>query len=176
MRRHLVLPALFASAVLLSGAVGEAQRAGTFPVIVLFHPQASLDGFAPGYQADDRARSDPQGWGYVNRGVAGAVQALERQHGFAADHVYSAAVRGFAGRLTARQIDALENDARIALVEPDGTMVAIAQTLPWGVDRIDADLSSTLAGDGAGVVTGVNVYVIDSGVDTKHTDLNVVRQ
>jgi aqualysin 1 len=49
---------------------------------------------------------------------------------------------------------------------------AVAQTLPWGIDRVDADVSSTLAGNGSGAVTGVNAYIIDTGVYT-HPDLNV---
>jgi subtilisin family serine protease len=53
-------------------------------------------------------------------------------------------------------------------------MSAVAQTLPWGIDKIDADVSSTRAGDGSGAVANVNVYVIDTGVDTTHPDLNVV--
>lgn len=48
------------------------------------------------------------------------------------------------------------------------------QLLPWGVDRIDADVSSTQAGNGSGSVTGVNTYVIDGGIDRANPELNVV--
>ena len=48
-----------------------------------------------------------------------------------------------------------------------------AQTLPWGIDRIDADTSSTVAGNGGGAVTNVRVYIIDTGIAT-HQDLNKV--
>jgi subtilisin family serine protease len=51
----------------------------------------------------------------------------------------------------------------------------MAQTLPWGINKIDADASSTLAGNGSGAVSNVNAYIIDSGIDAAHTDLNVVR-
>lgn len=100
---------------------------------------------------------------------------LERASGFRAEHVYSAAVRGFAARMTARQIADLENDPMVAYVEADGTMNIVVQTLPWGINRIDVHLSSTAAGDGQGTVTGVNAYIIDTGIDAKHADLNVVR-
>jgi subtilisin family serine protease len=43
-------------------------------------------------------------------------------------------------------------------------MFAVAQTVPWGVARIDG-------GQAAG---NVNVYIIDTGIDTQHADLNVV--
>jgi subtilisin family serine protease len=84
-------------------------------------------------------------------------------------------VRGFAARLTARQIDALENNPAVAFVEPDGTMTISAQTVPWGIDRIGANLSSTLAGNGSGSITNVNAYIIDTGIDTTHPDLTVVK-
>lgn len=162
--------------VVAPAALGQAQRAdATFPVIVVFDDAAPFEHFRDQYRPDDRAAADPPAWEYLDRGVAGAVQALERARGFRADHVYSATIRGFSARLTARQIADLERDPMVAFIEPDGTMRIVAQTLPWGVDRIDADLSSTKAGDGGGEVTGVNVYVIDTGIDTKHRDLRVAR-
>jgi aqualysin 1 len=162
--------------ILASGSSGIAQRpAATFPVIVVFRADAALDQFRPNFRADARAAADPEAWNYLDRGVAGAVQAMEAQHRFRADHVYSAALRGFAAHLTIPQLAALNDDPRVDFIEPDGEMFAIAQTLPWGIDRIDADLSSAKAGDGSGAVTGVNVYIIDTGIDTGHADLNVVK-
>jgi subtilisin family serine protease len=154
-------------------AVMAQRPAATYPVIVVFHEDAPFDSFAPGYRADARAAANPEAWGYVNRGVAGAVQDLEARQGFQAEHVYSAALRGFSARLSARQIADLEDDPNVAYIEPDGEMYAIAQTLPWGIDKIDADLSSTVAGNGSGVVSNVNVYVIDTGIGS-HADLNRV--
>jgi subtilisin family serine protease len=133
-----------------------------------------VQAFAPNYHADDRAAANPAAWNYLDRGVVGTVQTLENLHGFLADHVYSAAIRGFSARLTARQIQDLRNDSMVAYIEEDGPMDIVAQTTPWGIDRIDADISSTLAGNGTGAITNVNVYVIDTGVDISHPDLNVV--
>jgi subtilisin family serine protease len=169
------LAVFFAAALVVgvSGAVMAQRPAATFPVIVVFADHAALDSFAPDYRADARAAADPSAWGYLNRGVAGAVQALERRDGFQAEHVFSNALRGFSARLTARQIADLENDPNVAYIEPDGEMHAIAQTLPWGIGKIDADTSSTLAGNGSGAVSNVNVYIIDTGIGT-HQDLNKV--
>ena len=47
------------------------------------------------------------------------------------------------------------------------------QTLPTGIDRVDGELSSTLAGNGGGVDVNVDVAVIDTGIDLDHPDLNV---
>jgi subtilisin family serine protease len=156
-----------------SGLALQAQPEARFAAIVVFDDAAPLDTFAPGYRPDDRAAANPPAWAYLNRGVAGAVQALEARDGFRADHVFSHAVRGFSARLTASQIASLRSDPNVAYVEPDGPMSIVAQTLPWGIDRVDADLSSTQAGDGSGAISNVRVYVIDTGV-ASHADLNKV--
>ncbi len=157
-----------------STALVLAQRpAATFPVIVVFNDDVSFDSFAPMFRADARAAANPAAWNYVNRGVAGRIQALEAREGFQAEHVYSAALRGFSARLTARQIAMLEDDPDVASIESDGEMHVTAQTLPWGIDKIDADTSSTFAGNGGGSVTNVRVYIIDTGIAT-HQDLNKV--
>jgi aqualysin 1 len=159
--------------VVLAPPGGAQPRAASFPVIVVFDESAVLDAYARSYRADERAQANPAGWGYLNRGVAGFVQELEAYHGFRAEHVYSAVVRGFSARLTARQISDLESDPSVAYVEADGTMSIVAQVLPWGIDRIDADQSSTKAGDGSGAITNVNAYIIDTGI-ANHGDLNKV--
>jgi aqualysin 1 len=88
-------------------------------------------------------------------------------------HVYSTALNGYAARIPSARLANLRADPRVAYVEADGTATASAQTIPWGIDRIDADVSSTLAGNGTGSVSGVNAYVIDTGIST-HPDLNLV--
>ena len=142
-------------------------------VIVVFHDDAPFKAFPPGL-IDARGHANAAAWKYLDRAVLGTVLTLEREYGFRADQVYSAALRGFAARLTDEQVDGLRRDPLIAYVEADGPMQSLEQTLPWGIDRIDADQSSTRSGDGSGVVTNVNVYVLDNGVDRLHPDLNVV--
>jgi subtilisin family serine protease len=172
MTRGPVAAFTFALLIALASPEGLAQRgASTFPVIVVFRQDAPLSSLGGRYRADDRARANPAAWDYLDTEVGGAVQALESRRGFRAEHVFSHAVRGFSARLTARQIDELENDSNVAYVEPDGTMSVIAQTLPWGIDKVNADVSSTAAGNGSGVVANVNAYVIDTGI-AKHSDLN----
>jgi len=173
--RHALLSLITASAVLwFPIAKSSEPPASTFPVIVVFREDVSLQQHRENYHADDRARANPEAWDYLDHGVAGAVQLIEASHGFRAEHVYSASIRGFSARLTARQIVDVESDTTVAYVEPDGTMSIVAQTLPWGIDRIDADSSSTRAGNGSGAVSNVNAYIIDTGVDSTHSDLNVV--
>jgi serine protease len=174
MRRHLSIALVLSLLLVIPAMTGSAQKSEVrVPVIVTFNEDVPLDIFADRFHADERWHANPNAWGYLRREVAGAVQALEADHGFRANHIYSETVRGFAARLTAKQIEALENDPLIKLIEPDEIMTIAQQTLPYGINRVDADISSTLAGNGSGSVTNVRVFVIDTGVGT-HTDLNRV--
>ena len=114
----------------------------------------------------------------VLKSSADSPAAVAQQHGnrfgVQTEYVYDAALRGYAGTIPADEVSAVRADDRVAYVERDATVTAVAQTLPWGIDRIDADLSSTLAGNGSGAVSGVTAYVIDTGIDRSHPDLNVV--
>ena len=98
-----------------------------------------------------------------------------RAHGASVGFVYRHAIKGYSAAIPENRLAALKDDPRVAYVEPDGTAYASAQTLPWGIDKIDADTSSTLAGNGSVTGSNVNAYIIDSGIDTAHPDLNVVR-
>jgi subtilisin family serine protease len=106
---------------------------------------------------------------------ANAVAALHsRRFGAGVGFVYSSALKGYSAVIPNDRIAALRLDENVAYVEPDGEATATAQSLPWGIARIGANASSTLAGSGSGAVSNVHVYVIDTGVDRTHPDLNVV--
>jgi aqualysin 1 len=95
-----------------------------------------------------------------------------RRLGASVEFVYGHALKGYAATIPSERVAALRADSRVDYVVPDGVASAVAQTLPWGIDTINADGSSTLAGDGFGAVTNVNAYVIDSGI-AAHPDLNL---
>ena len=94
-----------------------------------------------------------------------------QRHGAEVLYTYEHALKGYAARLSADRVDDIEADPDVDYVEQDGQMGIAAQTIPWGIDKVDADTSSTKAGDGSGAVTNVNAYVIDTGIAT-HRDLN----
>jgi subtilisin family serine protease len=96
------------------------------------------------------------------------------RYGASVEHVWSSALHGYSAVIPNDRVAALRADQNVAYVELDGIATTTAQTLPWGIDKIDADISSTLAGNFSGAITNVDAYVIDTGIDTSHPDLNVV--
>lgn len=65
-------------------------------------------------------------------------------------------------------IEALKKNPNITNVELDNKVFALEQTLPWGIDRIDAEVVHDSGNKGA----GIKVAIIDSGVDYTHEDLD----
>lgn len=87
-------------------------------------------------------------------------------------HTYGKVIRGFAASLTAGEAAQLANDPRVAFIEqdkyvilggkPGGGTPPPAQETPWGITRVGS-------ADG----TGKTAWIIDTGVDLTHPDLNV---
>ena len=102
------------------------------------------------------------------------ADGMARRYGLGVGFVYSHALNGFSATVPGGRLEELRVDDRVDYVERDEAMRAVAQVLPWGVDRVEADASSTKAGNGRGAVSGVNVYIVDTGIDKTHADLNVV--
>jgi aqualysin 1 len=98
-----------------------------------------------------------------------------RENGLRLRFVYQYAIGGYAAVFpNDHALQRVHNDPRVDYVEQDEVARAVDQVLPWGINRIDADQSSTQADDGTGSVDNVNAYIIDTGVDASHTDLDVV--
>jgi subtilisin len=79
-------------------------------------------------------------------------------------------------RLPEAAMDSLAGRPGIRYVERDREVRALAQGLPWGVDRIDADVAhatdAPVDGDGEPETgDGVDVAIIDTGIDSTHPDL-----
>ena len=94
-----------------------------------------------------------------------AEEAVVRGAGGAIKYTYHL-VPAIAAEVPDAAIAALERNPNVAYVEDDGIVQAIGQTLPWGVDRIDAELVHPYNKG-----TGVKVSVIDTGIDYDHPDL-----
>lgn len=97
-------------------------------------------------------------------------------------HTYRNALSGFAAKLTKEQLAELTTAPEVAIIEQDRRVFIDplsenepshepTSELPRGVHRIDGQLSKT-----AQTMGGVNadVAVLDTGINLKHSDLNVV--
>jgi subtilisin len=74
--------------------------------------------------------------------------------------------KAVAGRFPEQAREALEKNPNVDYVEPDGRMQAI-ETLPWGIDRVDADLAHADGYTGS----GGDIAILDTGIDSDHPDL-----
>jgi aqualysin 1 len=154
-----------------------AQSATRSRVIVTLKDATDFATFERDFTADERTQRPTAA--YHRRGVLGAIMRLERAQGFRADAFFSRALNGFAAALTPAQIDALSRHPMVERIEADTPLSLFpigtaAQVIDWGIPKINADISSARSGDGTGTVGGVNVYVIDTGVDATHPDINLV--
>lgn len=103
-------------------------------------------------------------------GVNSQQAADEHRARYGADvsQVYGAALRGYAARIPANALAALANDPRVAFISEDREVWA-TDTLPTGLDRIDAEASSKAGQNNDGPA----VAVIDTG-SGPHSELNIV--
>jgi subtilisin family serine protease len=104
--------------------------------------------------------------------VSEIADRLSQDYGGRPEHIYKHALRGFATRMSARQARMMERDPRVDFIERDRWVWATTNGVgSWGLDRIDQrdlPLNDTYLYNSAGV--GVNVYVIDTGIRTTHSE------
>jgi subtilisin family serine protease len=106
-------------------------------------------------------------------GNAAKAERLLAVNGRMPDDVWAHALSGFAVKMTEEEALALADDPRVAYVEEDSVVeINATQTnATWGLDRIDQrnrPLSTTYSYATTG--SGVNVYVIDTGIRRTHND------
>ncbi|HEV8623778.1 MAG TPA: S8 family peptidase [Acidimicrobiia bacterium] len=108
-------------------------------------------------------------------GDSGVFAALQtRLLGLAVLDTYSHAISGFAATMTPQVANLLAANPLVAAIEPDRPIHGFAQYIPTGITRVHADISKTASIDAVDPPRiNVNVAVLDTGVDTGHSDLNV---
>ncbi|CAN5245920.1 hypothetical protein BH23GEM4_BH23GEM4_12980 [soil metagenome] len=155
---------------LLSGACSEDAQDPLAPS----SPPQGAEQLAPLYLAPENGV--PDSYIVVLRDEGDAEQVAERA-GVSLRSVYDDALNGFAAELTAPALQLLRRRAEVAYIEQDrivtveGTQDLSSSGNTWGIDRIDQrnrPLSESYQYRYTG--SGVNAYVIDSGLQANHPD------
>jgi subtilisin len=97
----------------------------------------------------------------------GRAEAV-RQAGGAVHRAFEL-VPAVAARLPEQAMARLKARRDVDYIEEDVVLYAIGQVVPWGVDRIDADLVWPSGNTGQ----GARVAILDTGIDYDHPDLEV---
>ena len=108
------------------------------------------------------------------KGVAALAHEMASAHGAKVERIYTHALRGAAMTITnPKRAEALARNPNVMLVEQDGyvSVDATQSNATWGLDRID-QASLPLSGSYTYNTTAsnVNVYIIDTGIRTTHSD------
>lgn len=95
------------------------------------------------------------------------------------EHVYGSTIEGFSVSLSDEQYNLLVQDPSVKAIEPDRIMAlapppgkgpggggggSTGQTVPWGIARVGGAVNYSGSG---------KAYIIDTGIDLDHPDLNV---
>ncbi|AKH17630.1 S8 family peptidase [Deinococcus soli (ex Cha et al. 2016)] len=109
-----------------------------------------------------------------SQSASGLISSLGLDpQGVQVQQVYGAALNGFAAKLSTQNLAKLQADKRVKYIEQDAMMhMSATQTgATWGLDRVD---QRNLPLDGSYTYTstasGVKVYIIDTGINTAHTN------
>lgn len=121
-----------------------------------------------------RGATIPGHWIVVLRDNHPDPAGFARQQGHTPSHVYRHALKGYAVQLPDRAVAGLRHNPNVRFVQPDSVVTASVQTLPTGINRIDADTNQQAKIDGVDERVNVDVAIIDTGIDPTHPDLNVV--
>ncbi|WP_066551223.1 MULTISPECIES: S8 family peptidase [unclassified Sphingomonas] len=113
--------------------------------------------------------------------VAKEASRAVKEQGGKLKHVYFSAMQGFTVNLPAQAVERMKafdrtiayceqdrvvtipEDEAQATAQPGGSTIQATQTVPWGITRVG----------GGAITSGATAWVLDSGIDLDHPDLNV---
>ena len=177
MRNKRTISHLFISLVLLAGLLGETRAMHALPVqsqlapVTKEHSPKAIPGQYIVVFKTEASRFNVQA-GTTSQQLL-AAQEIVRKFDGTIRFTYTAALVGFSAKLPPAALEALRAQPGVAYIEADQKMTfdTIQVNPPTGLDRIDRRLlplnnSYTYSETG----TGVNAYIIDSGIWTPHTE------
>lgn len=158
---RLVRPALYASALALSGTLAHAQTPSPAPA----HPFAQSQPVPGRYIVVFKDT--------VPSAAAEAANLMRGAGGGQLHHVYSSALKGFAATVPDRALAGLRANPRVDYIEQDQTvsLVQVENNATWGLDRIDqADRPLDLLYHYNSTGAGVTAFIIDTGIRADHVE------
>jgi subtilisin family serine protease len=98
---------------------------------------------------------------------------LKQRHALVKFLVFRHALKGFAATIPPAKLKEVLADPRVAFVSPERIFHTTAQYQPTGIDRINAEVSTSAGRTGLRIDNSqpVDVAVIDTGIDLTHPDL-----
>lgn len=136
------LARLFFASLLIAPVIGIAQQGGAGDYIVVLH--------------DDQSR------------VPEVAAEHANAYGLGVRFLYTSAFKGYAATIPFARLDDVRRDPRVLFVSDDRPVFAVAQSLPTGINRIDAEQSTHFNSNSWSIA----VAVVDTG-SGPHSELNI---
>lgn len=109
----------------------------------------------------------------LSKSSAAVAADMAATYGLESERFYETALKGFSARIPADQVNAVRRDSRVRYIEQDRVIAlgkgkpggggGAAQVTPWGITRVGGSASGA----------GKRAWIIDTGIDLDHPDLNV---
>lgn len=104
--------------------------------------------------------------------VVASIRALAARYKLSILDTYHEGIKGFSSVIPSPIVPHLLRENAVEAIEPDLVVQAYGQYVPWGIQRIGCMESTVKVGSFSNV--DVHVFILDTGVQKTHPDLNVV--